>query len=323
VETLAEQLNTEDVEAPIFVADSGLYSADNVVQLSAAGVRWISRVPDTSTAARAALAVADDAWQQEGTLSWAAAQAPAGERWVVVRTTASEERAGAILQRQVEAARQTWERALWHLGNQRFACAPDAEAALAQQLKQLLPWLAVHRQLTAHPKQNRPGRPRASTTPDRTEWQVAATLAVEAEAVTRAVQRKASFLVATNVLDTDHLADQELIQTYQEQHSVERGFSFLKDPPVSGLVRLRQEAIPHHRPQPRDDTLPAGLSARRAPAAHAARGHRPDGAQPTQAADGSPDDALDVSVFRRDQPGRIATACRPATTQYRWPGATT
>jgi transposase len=230
VETLAEQLNTEDAEAPIFVADSGLYSADNVARLSAAGVRWISRVPDTSTAARAALAVADDAWQQDGTLSWAAAQAPAGERWVVVRTTAGEERARATLQRQVEAARQAWERALWHLGNQRFACAPDAEAALAQQLKQLPPWLVVHRQLMAHPKQNRPGRPRAGTTPDRTEWQVAATVAVEAEAVTRAVQRTASFLVATNVLDTGQLADQELIQTYQEQHSVERGFSFLKDP---------------------------------------------------------------------------------------------
>jgi transposase len=149
---------------------------------------------------------------------------------VVVRTTAGEERVRATLQRQVEAARQTWVRALWHLGNQRFACAPETEAALAQQLKQLPPWLAVHRKLTAHPKQNRPGRPRAGTTPDRTEWQVAATVAVEAEAVTRAVQRKASFLVATNVLDPGQLADQELIQTYQEQHSGERGFSFLKDP---------------------------------------------------------------------------------------------
>src|SRR6185369_6584953 len=135
-------------------------------------------------------------------LLWAAAQAPAGERRVVVRTTAGEDRARATLQRQVEVARQTWERALWHLGKQRFACAPDAEAALAQQLKQLPPWLAVHRQLTAHPKQNRPGRPRAGATPDRTEWQVAATVVVEAEAVTRAVQRRAAFLVATNVLDT-------------------------------------------------------------------------------------------------------------------------
>jgi transposase len=48
VEALAEQLRTPDEEAPLFVADSGLYSADNIARLSAAGVRWISRVPDSS-----------------------------------------------------------------------------------------------------------------------------------------------------------------------------------------------------------------------------------------------------------------------------------
>src|SRR5262249_55014160 len=80
VEALAEQLRTEDeAEAapPLFVADSGLYSAEHVTRLSAAGVRWISRVPDTSTVAQAALAVADDTWQQDGAVFWVpAAQAP-------------------------------------------------------------------------------------------------------------------------------------------------------------------------------------------------------------------------------------------------------
>jgi transposase len=49
-------------------------------------------------------------------------------------------------------------------------------------------------------------------------------------AVAQAVRRQASFLVATNVLDPTQLADHELIQTYKHQHSVERGFAFLKDP---------------------------------------------------------------------------------------------
>ena len=130
----------------------------------------------------------------------------------------------------MEAARQTWEKALWHPGDQRLACAPDAEAALAQQLTKLPAWLTVHHQLIAHPKQARPGRPRTGTTPDRIDWQIAATVAVDNAAVTRAVQRKVAFLVATNVLDTGQLGDQELIQACKEQHSVERGFSFLKDP---------------------------------------------------------------------------------------------
>src|SRR5262245_3079958 len=143
VEALAAHLRAAATEAeaeddgPLFVADSGLYSTENVARLSAAGVRWISRVPDTSKEARTALAVADDAWQQSEDVYWAPAPAaPPGERWVVVRTTPGEERARATLQRQVEHARQQWEQTCWHLGHRQFACAPDAQAALEQQLKQ-------------------------------------------------------------------------------------------------------------------------------------------------------------------------------------------
>ncbi len=232
VQALAEQLQTaEEDEAPVFVADSGLYSAQNVARLTAADVRWISRVPDTSQEARAALDVTDAAWQHAGPLFWAPVpQAPSGERWVVVRTIQGQERARATLERQVEQTRAQWEKALWHLGNQRFAGEPDAQAALTQQLKKRPEWLTGDSHLIAHSKQTRPGRPRKDLAPERTQWHIEASVAVDADALTRAVQRKASFLVATNVLNADHLSDQELIQTYKDQHSLERGFSFLKDP---------------------------------------------------------------------------------------------
>ncbi|HEV8194381.1 MAG TPA: IS1634 family transposase [Ktedonobacterales bacterium] len=232
VEALAEQLRdtaaTED-EVPLFVADSGMYSADNVARLSAAGVRWISRVPETSKEAYVARQVADDAWQHAGNLFWAPVQqAPDGEPWVVVRTTQGEERAQASLRRQVDKACREWELALWHLGNQRFACQPDAQATLAQHLKKRPEWLTVQTQFIVHSKHRQPGRPRRDAPPDREEWQISATVAVDEAAVARAVQHTASFLVATNVLDPAQLPDQELIQTYKDQHSVERGFSFLK-----------------------------------------------------------------------------------------------
>jgi transposase len=249
VEALAEQLRSADpaeegaagagVSTPIFVADSGLYSAPNVAQLSEAGVQWISRVPETSTEAHAALDVADDAWQQDapaaqdlaGPRWWApVAQSPEGERWVVVRTAQGEERARTTLARQVEQARTQWEKRLWHLGNQRFACEPDAQAALAVQLKTCPAWLVVAAEVHAVPRHARPGRPRKDAAPVHLEWQVQATLRVDAEAVTRQARRNACFLVATNVLDPAQLSGHELIQTYSEQHSVERGFAFLKDP---------------------------------------------------------------------------------------------
>jgi transposase len=88
----------------------------------------------------------------------------------------------------------------------------------------------VHAQLVAHPKHRRSGRPRQDATLDHEVWQIQAAVTINAASLEREVRRKAAFLVATNVLDPDQLSDQELIQTYKEQHSVERGFSFLKDP---------------------------------------------------------------------------------------------
>jgi transposase len=233
VEALAEQLHAEEQdgeEASIFVADSGLYSAENVARLAAADVRWISRVPDTSKQAAAALEVAEDAWRQDGDLYWASAQAPHGERWVVVRTAQGEERARKTLRRQVDTLRAQWEKTLWHLSNQRFACVPDARAALAQQLKTCPAWLQVESVLVMQPKHRRPGRPRKDAPPDHVEWQILTTLAVDEAAVARQARRKAAFVVATNVLDPAQLSEYELIRIYKEQHSVERGFAFLKDP---------------------------------------------------------------------------------------------
>src|SRR5262249_53656086 len=105
-----------------------------------------------------------------------------------------------------------------------------AQAALAQQLKKRPEWLTVQTHLVGHPQYPRPGRPRQHAPPERTAWQIVATLAIDEEVLTREVRRKASSLIATNVLDPAQLADHELIQMYTEQHSVERGFSFLKDP---------------------------------------------------------------------------------------------
>ena len=231
VEALAEQLRAAGEESPVFVADSGLYSTNAVAQLTAAGVRWISRVPQTSKEAQEALAVNEAAWQYDGDLHWASVpQAPDGERWVVVRTTQGEERTRTTFARQVGRMRGQWEKTLWHLGNQRFACEPDAQAALTQRLKKCPTWLRIDSRLVAHPKQNRPGRPRMDRTPERIEWQIEATVTVNEAALEWEVHRQAAFLVATNVLDPQQLTDQELIRTYQEQHSVERGFRFLKDP---------------------------------------------------------------------------------------------
>ncbi len=229
-------------EEPLFVADSALYSTTTMQQFSGAQVRWVSRVPETSTEAKAAVAEAVEAataasgWQttDDQAVRWlrlSGTRSPDTERWLVVRTHAGQERARATLTRQVATQQEAWQRTLWHLGNRDFACKPDAQAALTRALRDLPEWLQVDSQVVAQPRYTRQGRPRKDVPPDHLVWRVETQLAVAADAVEREALRRACFLVATNVLDALALPDETLIRIYtQDQGGVERGFAFLKDP---------------------------------------------------------------------------------------------
>ncbi len=59
---LREQL-PEEQEQRIAVFDSGGYSAANMKSYNAAKIGWISRVPETSTAAKTVLEAGDEQWQ--------------------------------------------------------------------------------------------------------------------------------------------------------------------------------------------------------------------------------------------------------------------
>ena len=132
-------------------------------------------------------------------------------------------------------------------GNQAFACAPDAQAALTQALKDRPAWLQVDSQVVSQPRYARKGRPRKEAAPHRLVWQVQTCLRVDAEQVEREALRRASFLVATNVLDPAALPDEEVIRIYtHDQGGVERGFAFLKDPlflASSGFLKKPERII--------------------------------------------------------------------------------
>ncbi len=79
VPVLTQQLQQSGETAGVYVADSGLYSAEHMTQLNQAGVQWVSRVPETSTAAQEIVqqrlepqAAADDGWHSsaDGARHW-------------------------------------------------------------------------------------------------------------------------------------------------------------------------------------------------------------------------------------------------------------
>ncbi len=236
VEALHEQLQAPESDPSFFVADSGVYSEANMRRFNEAQIRWVSRVPETSKEAKAVIETAADwtEWQdsEDGQTHWftQTMSLPQGqERWVVVRTNQAEARARATLKRQVEKAEHSWRQKLWHLSHQRFACQADAEAALKRELKGLPGWLEVQSEFVSSEHHTGKGRPRKEATPTM-QWHLQATVSVKQPQVEQEARRKACFIVATNVLDARILSDQELVTTYKEQGSVERGFRFLKDP---------------------------------------------------------------------------------------------
>jgi transposase len=235
ISSILTQLREAGEEASVYVADNGVYSEFNMKQLNQAGVKWVSRVSETLTEASTVLQEGSDAWQysEDGTSHWFCREMelPQGtERWVIVRTDTSEQRAQLSMQRQVSRAQSSWQQKCWHLSNRRFACEADARVALERELKGKPTWLEVQSEFVAHPQYAGKGRPRKDASPLTSQWQIVATVTINQQQVDQAAFRKACWIVGTNVLDPAKLSDQALVTTYKEQGGVERGFRFLKDP---------------------------------------------------------------------------------------------
>ena len=81
------------------------------------------------------------------------------ERWIVVVTDAGLARTRATMTKRAQQDQEDWERQLWHLGNQEFACQADAEAAIHRRLKRLPIWLRVASMVASWPHYAGRGRP--------------------------------------------------------------------------------------------------------------------------------------------------------------------
>lgn len=251
VEALQEQLRAGDgtdllldEDEPIFVADSGLYSEENMLRLADAGVRWISRVPETSNMARSVIDPYAPDWQSssDGQLRWyrrevrlppSDGEAAAGrlERWVVVSSEAGEERARKTLSRKIAKERERWAKALRRLTRRKFACETDARGALAKETERLPAYFEAKASFEVTLHYDTPGRPSEGRQPTSKSWRMTeGELSVIEEEVEREWRRRACYIVGTNVLDPETLSDEDLVARYKGQGSVERGFRFLKDP---------------------------------------------------------------------------------------------
>jgi transposase len=102
-----------------------------------ANIRWCSRVPETSTEAKAALDQQPENWQafsdKSGHYVSLELTLPQGkERWLMVRTHKNLEAAQKTMEKKADKDHGVWEKRLKHLSREVFACQSDAAFCLGE-----------------------------------------------------------------------------------------------------------------------------------------------------------------------------------------------
>lgn len=218
----------------LYVADSALYSEQNLQQLS--GLRWLTRVPLTLNAASELISqLTDPAFETTELEGYRIATVCCNyggvqQRWLVVESQKRKEADLKKLDKTLTQATAHWQSQLRQLCAQEFACEADALAAL-EKFGQKLPWHQLDgmgvKQMVHYDK---PGKPKRGHPPSRITYHPQASLTLNTTVVSMHQQRAGRFILATNVLESDQLSAQQALEEYKGQQGNERGFRFLKDP---------------------------------------------------------------------------------------------
>ena len=111
-----------------------------------------------------------------------------------------------------------------------YACAADAQHALATFMRGLQATCPHEGAVQPTPRYSRRGRPSHDTPPAQIAYHITGALASSLAAHEALVAPPSCFILATHELDARTLPAQALLEGYKGQHHAERGFRFLKEP---------------------------------------------------------------------------------------------
>ena len=232
------------------VADSALYTADNLQKLAETQIKWMPRVPATVSDAQAALTQAEPQTMAPLTAGYRYHGLPStyggvAQRWVLVDSEHRHAQAQRTVDKQLLKPGQRDGAAFPKLGRMTFACEADAQQALATFTQGLHATCLHEVAWRATPRYRTRGRPSQGTPPDQIIYTIAGALASSIAARPPLVDQQSCFILATNALDETLLPPQELFTGYKGQAHAERGFRFLKDPQffASSLSRKKPERV--------------------------------------------------------------------------------
>ena len=236
--------------ATYLVADSALYSAENLQKLAETRLKWITRVPATLREAQAVLAQADPqtmAPLMEGYRYRVVPSSYGGieQRWVLIHSEPRQPHAQRTVDKQWLKQSAHEVKAFKTLCRTAFACEADAHQALARFAHDVQTTFLHDSTVYSTPHYGTRGRPSPGAQPDQIVYHIAGALASRLPDRQARVDQHSCFILATNELDEGQLSAQAVLDGYKGQAQAERGFRFLKDPQflASSLYLKKPERI--------------------------------------------------------------------------------
>jgi transposase len=232
------------------VADSALYSEENLQQLSQTPMQWITRVPATLSEAQAALGQAAPQTMLPLMAGYryqelASTYGGVEQRWVLIHSEPRQPQAQRTVDKQLRTQSEKEIKAFKKLGATAFACQADAQQALATFAQGLQATFLATSSVYPASRYGKRGRPGQGSPPASVVYHINGALASRIAMRQAIVDQHSCFILATNELDATLLPPQELLDSYKGQSHAERGFRFLKDPQflASSLYLKKPERI--------------------------------------------------------------------------------
>jgi transposase len=236
--------------ATYLVADSALYSADNLQKLAETRLKWITRVPATLREAQAVLAQAAPQTMVPLTAGYRYRMVPSSyggvaQRWMLIHSEPRQPQAQRTVDKQWLKHSAQEAKAFQTLCRTTFACEADAQQALTRFAHDLQTTFLHASTVYPTPHYGKRGRPGSGAQPDQIVYHIAGALASRLTDRQARVAQQSCFILATNELDEEQLSAQAVLDGDKGQARAERGFRFLKDPQflASSLYLKKPERI--------------------------------------------------------------------------------
>jgi transposase len=216
-----------------WIADSALYTKDKLLRSN--DYVWVTRVPESIKEAKNLTEKLDEeiVWVEgeKGykTSEYRSFYGGIEQRWLLVFSEEAYKREKNTLEKKMKREEEELKQVLWHFGNKKFHCEEDARKAL-EEVKKGYKLHVIKEEMKPVDKHSCRGRPKKNTEKAIVGYRVDATFERSQEEITKLLNKKGRFILATNELDSERYKNEQILEEYKEQQNVEGGFRFLKDP---------------------------------------------------------------------------------------------